>query len=231
MGWCLYCSTAVPAWLQEVAPSGSIFPLLWVTDNNNIIPIDSWDPHLSLVSAMTLRYPTSLPHPPVEISIYSHDHLATSSVFPPPDLETDPSSHLFTSPTQFPPNICLLWLLFLIQSDIQASSFEPYFLSSFFGSVECSMGISYFIANIHLWVSISCRYFQVWVTWLRKIFSSSNHWPEKFMMSFFFMAEYYSTVYHDFYSFFTWETSRVFPFSGYYEYNCYEHNWASVPVV
>ena len=77
-------------------------------DNNNIIPIDSWDPHLSLVSAMTLRYPTSLPHPPVEISIYSHDHLATSSVFPPPDLETDPSSHLFTSPTQFPPNICLL---------------------------------------------------------------------------------------------------------------------------
>ena len=27
VGWCLYCSTGVSAWLQEVAPSDFIFPM------------------------------------------------------------------------------------------------------------------------------------------------------------------------------------------------------------
>jgi hypothetical protein len=41
-------------------------------------------------------------------------------------------------------------ILFLLLSEIQASSLVPSFLLSFFGSAACSMGILYFMANIHL---------------------------------------------------------------------------------
>lgn len=39
-GWCSHRSTEVPAWLQEVASSGSISPVLCVTAK--VTPIDSW---------------------------------------------------------------------------------------------------------------------------------------------------------------------------------------------
>ena len=35
--WCPYCSTGVPAWLQVVISSYSIYPLLWVTANFPLI--------------------------------------------------------------------------------------------------------------------------------------------------------------------------------------------------
>ena len=47
VGWCPYSSPGVPAWLQEVASSGSISPMLWVTAK--VILIDSWAPPLSHV--------------------------------------------------------------------------------------------------------------------------------------------------------------------------------------
>ena len=44
-------------------------------------------------------------------------------------------------------------ILFLLLSEIQACSLGPSFLFNFFGSVECIMGILYFMANIHLSVT------------------------------------------------------------------------------
>ena len=42
---------------------------------------------------------------------------------------------------------------FIPTSEIQASLLGPSFLFSFVGSVECSVAILYFMANIHLLVS------------------------------------------------------------------------------
>ena len=55
VGWCSYCLTGVPVWLQEIAPPGSISPILWVTDK--ITPIDSWVLLLSQVFVMSWRCP------------------------------------------------------------------------------------------------------------------------------------------------------------------------------
>ena len=53
VGWCPYHSIGVPAWLQEVTSSGSIFPILWFTVKDT--PIDSWELPFSQVSGFPWR--------------------------------------------------------------------------------------------------------------------------------------------------------------------------------
>lgn len=48
VSWCPYPSTGCPAWLQEVASSGSMSPLLSIPAK--VIRIDSWEPPPSQVS-------------------------------------------------------------------------------------------------------------------------------------------------------------------------------------
>jgi hypothetical protein len=101
-----------------------------------------------------------MPPPPsypcqLQISIHSHSHLSISPVFSSIDPEHPPPiPHPIPSPIQFPLSICLLMtILSPLLSEIQASSLVPSFLFGFFGSVEHSMNILCFMANIHLQVS------------------------------------------------------------------------------
>ena len=63
-----------------------------------------------------------------------------------------PSPHLIPNPHSSPHSLHLplMTILFPLLSEIQASSLVPSFLFSYFGSVNYSMGILYFMANIHL---------------------------------------------------------------------------------
>ena len=77
--------------------------------------------------------------------------IALSWALPPPHTWS-PSLFPFLppSPTHFPPpstsNVYFISLL----SEIQASSFGSSLLLSFYGSVDCSMSILYFMATVHL---------------------------------------------------------------------------------
>ena len=78
-GGCCPCyPTGDPAWLQEVASSCSIPPILWVTAK--VTPIDSWVPPFSQVSVSSWRCPSASHHCQLQTSIHSHGHLAISPV-------------------------------------------------------------------------------------------------------------------------------------------------------
>ena len=57
VGWCPYQYFGIPAWLQEVASSGSISQMLWVTAKVTLI--SSWAPPSSQVFVMSWRCPQS----------------------------------------------------------------------------------------------------------------------------------------------------------------------------
>ena len=150
MGWCLHHSSGFFCLLQEVASSGSISPMLWLTVK--VTPIDSWVPPLSQVSVSSWR----CPHLPL-LSVadfhsfsWPSSHLSCLS---PCLILNLPISCLPLLPHSFLP-LSLMTILLSLLSEMQASSLEPSFLFSFFGSVECIMGILYFMANIHLSMSI-----------------------------------------------------------------------------
>ena len=75
---CLYCSTGVSAWLQEVACSASKSSMLWFTAK--VTPIDSCAHPLYQDSVSSWRYSPPLHPCQRQISIHFHGHLATSSV-------------------------------------------------------------------------------------------------------------------------------------------------------
>jgi hypothetical protein len=96
VGWCPYRSTGVSAWLQEVASSGSISPMLW--GPVKVTPLIFWVPPLSQVSGMSSRCPhlpnpTSCRFPFILIVIWS-----SLLFFPTPDPESSP----FPSPCPLP---------------------------------------------------------------------------------------------------------------------------------
>jgi hypothetical protein len=93
-----------------------------------------------------------LPPPPNQyISVHFHGHLVIALPLPPPDPEPPPNSpadslchpvsslHLLSRIVPFP-----------FPNKAQALLRVPCFLSSLLESVECSMGIQYFMANINL---------------------------------------------------------------------------------
>jgi hypothetical protein len=149
IGWYPYWCTRVPDWLQEVACSGSISPMLWVTAM--VTPINSWAPPLFQdCHNLEMLPPYPIPQTPSVADFHSF-------LWPSGHLSC-PSPHLILSPPILlpnPPPITYLYLLpitilFPLLSESQASLHWPSFLCSFCGSVECSMGILYFMANIQL---------------------------------------------------------------------------------
>jgi hypothetical protein len=107
VGWCLYNSTGVPVWLQQVASSGSMSPMS--------------QPRSPSLILGCLPYPTSpsspedaFPHPhpcQLKISIHYHGNLVISSVLPTPDLAPSISLLILAS-SQFPSSLYLLWLFY-----------------------------------------------------------------------------------------------------------------------
>ena len=109
-------------------------------------PIDSWD----------LPYPRFLSLPGDHLTpIICCFPLILMAIWPPPAPPyttpcPTPISLLITSSTQIPP-ICLSQpFYFPLPSEAQASLLVPSFLPSLLGSVDCSKGIRYFMANVHL---------------------------------------------------------------------------------
>jgi len=142
--WCSYHATGVSAWLQEVASSGSISPLLWVSAK--VTHIDSW-------KSLAHPWHTSNPLPPTAADFYLFSWLTGSLPWFSPHLILNSTS--FSSPSSLPPislppsasyDNFLLPLLSLIQASLLVSSF----LFSCFGSVECSVSNLHFMANILL---------------------------------------------------------------------------------
>ena len=109
VGWCPYHFTAVPVWLLEVAFSGFIFPLLWVSAK--VIPTDFWGPPPSQVFGMSLW---CLQPPTLRVA----DFCLFSWPSGPFCLPTWSWTlyHLIHLPipslTQFPPSVYLLWLFY-----------------------------------------------------------------------------------------------------------------------
>jgi hypothetical protein len=133
VGWCLYWSSVAPTRLQEVAFSGSMSPVLWVTAK--VTFIDSWTSHFSQVSGTSSRWPLA---PSCRFHSFSwpSDHLSCLS----PHLILNPHSppyHLsLPVPSLYLP---LTTILFFLLTENQASSLGPSFLFSFFGSVGYNM--------------------------------------------------------------------------------------------
>lgn len=96
---CLYCSSGVPAWLQDMASSGSISPMRWVTDK--VTPIDSWVPPLYQVPALSSGCLSPTPSCQLQISIHSNVHMDTSPV---PVHTWSWNLSLFPSPSHLPPS-------------------------------------------------------------------------------------------------------------------------------
>ena len=126
MGCCPYLFTGSPVWLQEVATSGSVSPLLGVSARVTLVDSLSL-PHLRFLAHLRDAFPNpanfkSLSKPP----LYVH-------LIPP-----------FPSPFTFLPILSLhlppKTTLFPLLSEIQASYLRPSLLSSFFGSVDCRVG-------------------------------------------------------------------------------------------
>jgi hypothetical protein len=147
---------------------------------------------LSPLSPDSLSHPRSLGH--------SRDLAPTAVYF---DSFSWPSGHpscLYTyiillplfSPlpsSSLPPSASHDYFVPLL-SGFQVSTFGPSFSLNFLQSVSCIMGILDFLASIYLSVNTyhACL-FWVWVTSFMMIFSSSIHFPAKFMMSSFSIAE------------------------------------------
>jgi hypothetical protein len=143
VGWCPYCSTGASAWLQA---EGGLFR--FHISNAKVTPIDSWVPP-SQVSDKSLRCP-----PPSHfVDFHSFSWPSWPSLLSLPILDPEHTPHFPPDPLFYPvPSIHLplTTILFLLLNEIEASLLGPLFLFSFFGSVECWMGILYFMVNIQL---------------------------------------------------------------------------------
>lgn len=132
-GWCPYPSTRSPAWLQEVASSGCMPPLLGISAKDTCID--------SFPIPRTLEHP-KIPAKPhlwqLQISIHSSGSL--SCLFTHLILMTLP---LFYPISPLP--LLPMTILFPLLREIQAPSFRPYSLYNFFGSVGCMISILYFM--------------------------------------------------------------------------------------
>ena len=130
--------------------------MLWVTFKGTAI--DSLVP-LSLIPGLCLFLEIPLSSSALSVADFylfscPYGHPSCSEV-PTSDPET-----LILLPipsfTQFPPSTCLLWLiLFLLLSEIQASSTVPYFLFNFLVSYLCSIEwVSYilWLISTYKWV-------------------------------------------------------------------------------
>lgn len=132
--------------------SVSMSPLVSISDK--VTCIDSWESLPSQVSGKFYWFPE--PHPTLRscrcpfillalwASLLSPSHTSCCTPFPLP----------FPSPILVPPSILLpsMTILSPLLCEIQSCPLGPSFLFNFFGSVECSMSILYFMANIHLLV-------------------------------------------------------------------------------
>ena len=150
MGWCSYRSVGIPAWVWEVTSSGSLSLILWVIAKDT--PIDSWVPPKFQVSVPFWR---GTPAPPLVEDFHSNTWSSGYSSCISPHLILNPPIPL---PTPLPPSflsssVSLHNYFIPLISAIQAFLLIPFFLFSFCESEEYSMGILYFIANIHLYVS------------------------------------------------------------------------------
>ena len=147
VGWCPYCSIGVPACLLKVTTSGSISLMLWVIAKDTTI--DSWESLLSQVSFSS--WPRPLPPYPVSCRcpfILMATWPSLLSV-PVPDLEPHIPLPIPLLPISL--SLSASYDYFISPSKWDSkSSVVLSFSFSFFGSVECSMGILHFMANIHL---------------------------------------------------------------------------------
>jgi hypothetical protein len=100
--------------------------------------IDFLNPPRPQVFGMSQR--SNFPSPPLS-------PLSQLSLYLPHSHPNPPHPLSYAVPSLLPP---LMTVLFPLLSETQASSLGPSLLFSFFGSVDCSMGILYFMANIHL---------------------------------------------------------------------------------
>ena len=139
----------VPDLLQQLASSDYTSPTLWVTANS--ITIDSCAHPLAHGSVTSWRL--DVPHLATPISyIYSFIfmlfvHLTCNSR----NLILNPHStpHTYSLPVSSLP-LPFMIIVFTTQSEMEETLLVPSSLFSIFGSVEHSMRILYFMANIHL---------------------------------------------------------------------------------
>jgi hypothetical protein len=137
VGWCLYLSTMVPEWLKEVAFSGSIFPMLRVTDK--VTPIDSWVPFLSQVSVSSWR--CAPPSKPRSVAYFYSFSWPSCHLFycPSPHMILTPHFSIHPLSLSVPSiSLPLMIISFPLLSEIQASLLVPSFMFSLFVSVKCS---------------------------------------------------------------------------------------------
>ena len=128
---CLFLSTGSPTWLQEVSPSAIIFLATRRQCESHphilrgVSPVPEFCPRDAPINFPALVCPNS--GHLIAILVPSSPSPIISSIHPPP-----------------------MSILFPLLSEIQASSLGPSLLLSFFGSVDYSMVILFFMANIHL---------------------------------------------------------------------------------
>jgi hypothetical protein len=102
--WCPYLFTGSPAWLQEVATSDAISPLLYILAK--VTSTDCWEPPRSQISDTRFSPP---PDPwQLQISNCSPGLLALS----PHTWSWTPITFSIPSPAQVPSFLCLLWLFY-----------------------------------------------------------------------------------------------------------------------
>lgn len=138
VGWCP--SLCKSCYLQEVATSGSISHVLGVPDK------------IALYSPRSLTYPRpSLRDAPQQLQQFLFS-LSTLSCQLPHSLY--PISNPFSPLSHQFPSVCPLQasVLFTLLSEIPASFLQLSLLLSFFGFVDCTMIILFFMANFCLQV-------------------------------------------------------------------------------
>lgn len=192
---------------------GSISPLLWVSASYphrllGAFPI----PGLWNILEMP-QSPTLTPHiTPKAADFHS---FSWTSILSLPTHNPEPTPFPSLSPLPHSFHLPPITVLFPLLSEIQTSFLGLSFLFSFFGSLNCIMGILYFVANIHKWVH-TMHVLLVWVTSLRMILfiCLQNTWCHCFNS---WIVWHYINEPHFLYPVFGWGAYRLFPVSGYYE--------------
>jgi hypothetical protein len=142
MGWFSYCSSGFPAWLQVVPYSGSISQIC--ESELSSLPLSLGCIHYSRCLSHYIEVPY------LSIFVSCRFTFIFMPIWPSVYAPDPESPLLFPSPLPPALHLSLMTILFSLLSEIQASSLVPSFLFNFFGSVECSMGILYFMAKFHL---------------------------------------------------------------------------------
>ena len=173
VSWYPFHPLGNPVWLQEVASSGSISPLLRILAKVTLT--DSWEPPQSQVSIDAYKPQTH------KLPISIHSPLSLSPVSPYTWSYPPLSAFLIPSPTQLSPYASY-------SSFISASKWNLSILPCVFLLYFMWCGNPVLLANTHRWV-YAIHVLLCMITSLRIRFSSFIHLPIKFMKSWFLVAE------------------------------------------